>query len=1538
MFFYPVYELTVYAPRSVDATEATVLTPAAGAVHADQFIVTSKQGIAGAKPYLEDPSGRSATIDPLTKTTTVGTWKLRLLDARVTAGGTNAARWVTAFLGDGKGGNVLLGRKVRVRQSLDNAATWEAVPFLTGRIYNTALDGKPWIELTVRDLSKDLDVEVFVGPPHASITAGLVAYPTGHTHLAHVAPLGLLQRYGGFPLTTPLKGTVSTRNAGVSEQRPTFGITLDRADGDPTRTLVTKAVVDAANAALVRRSSSTLQPPKIFLRVAGSGGVFTEYDLATINDIYNRKFTSITRLSGRQTNKPGSAVRPVAGTVIEFYIADPTAEPSEQLPLLIDDVDPIQHLRNLCAGKYGKLDGFGDPLRSIPINAASFAAVDTGRYIPWRQRVTKKSKLSAEIEQVCRAYHLGYYLNGAGELTIVDLRRLATTAPAATLVDADLLSPANALHWEQSGDTAVTAVLGSYYLERQLLPEELPIPFEALDRQVGWAAVPDIPSIGIADADMQSKLVPVIGPRAGDVKTSTFKIDATGFRARIETAGEGSTENYQGGKRVDAIHAHIDAYAGEITGPYGLGASFVDVVCRRASANVAAILQGKFAALNLSALPDPATNQRGGVRLAFCVSRAEEGPNVKFRFLDAGANSVALVPTVGALTAWNGTTVGVQVPITLNAAGEPTRVSYAITDPSVGAVPAENDPRWTTGSLVTTSSTAILTDLPRNIRVWVRARSEPTAGAGYKLPSAWAFPAVGFIAAGVLNPPTGLAVAAVSVETALASWTNGEDWAETDVMLVVGAAPGTWLDSMIVARLSAGSTRLVLSELVSGGITYTIGIRHRDETGGVSTIATAGFTPGAASTLSAPRNPDAFSRASSVTRFGLIGRLFPQGLTYGLAVIATVHPSLVEFAVATETGVGTGVYGAYETVAQVEAISGSWTMWSGIAPNDGLRRKLKARHIRAGANPSLYCAEVVATPGTFDPLAEYPIAPPTIKVTLVTRIRSTETVMLDGAIGANDAGPLQWRYKLGNAAWSAYFGVALPQSLTFTRPVGYAAPLVVEVLQADGQSQSAAYSIHPRDADAATLTREDVPRSGTGGLPTPRGRIITDALYSRDGTTPYIDTELGRATSNLAGPTGVGMTVVERGGNKGDNALDVGFKLQTGVTVGATAADGVAGIESGRGAKTKATRLAGPGGQIVQDGLTKSGMGGVMKSGSRYSTDPIYDRTGVSALIDTDLMRLLSSLKGPNGDYDMTVIERGGGKGDGALDDSSTLKSGVRQSDGITARVIAKGHTSGNARNGTSVSFPLSYQNVPLVLLRGGINHEPRAKWGPNGDGTEAGAYTTTLPTIEDMTPLNLTVSGFTLRARLRQKAVATARSANADTAGNSLTTVGATAAATLNNAPNGAISDLYTVHFNVSVTCTNPPPVPPPGSPKTASVTIAIDTSSDGGSNWTQRASYTYNAVASPNSSSTETYTHEMKSVAVSGLDSNATADKIRIRIVSASATSGASVTFAAHLYSTANGDPTGGLTYATSAGDSYASKTPDAEDAIYWEAIEVS
>jgi hypothetical protein len=263
-----------------------------------------------------------------------------------------------------------------------------------------------------------------------------------------------------------------------------------------------------------------------------------------------------------------------------------------------------------------------------------------------------------------------------------------------------------------------------------------------------------------------------------------------------------------------------------------------------------------------------------------------------------------------------------------------------------------------------------------------------------------------------------------------------------------------------------------------------------------------------------------------------------------------------------------------------------------------------------------------------------------------------------------------------------------------------------------------------------------------------------------------------------------------------------------------------------------------------------------------------------------------------------------------AIDGSGNLNPTVTQSDGVAQRLIAKGHVAGHARHGQPVTFPVNFQNPPMVLLRGGILYEPRAKWGPTGNGSEGQAPNSGLPQYEDLAALNLSPSGFTLRARLRQKG-SLAQKSNTFPAG-TLTGEGQTLSVTVTQAP--AADDTYTVSYTVSLEA-NGAEI----QQVSARCTVAVDTVVAGIPTMRSSKSYSVQGFGVAQ----QTWLQESQTITVSGLQST---DAIRVRI--------ALLTGDGPVLSI---DPDA-VTYWTSTGDIFASKTPDLEDEIYWEAMAVS
>ena len=231
-----------------------------------------------------------------------------------------------------------------------------------------------------------------------------------------------------------------------------------------------------------------------------------------------------------------------------------------------------------------------------------------------------------------------------------------------------------------------------------------------------------------------------------------------------------------------------------------------------------------------------------------------------------------------------------------------------------------------------------------------------------------------------------------------------------------------------------------------------------------------------------------------------------------------------------------------------------------------------------------------------------------------------------------------------------------------------------------------------------------------------------------------------------------------------------------------------------------------------------------------------------------------------------------------------------------------------DADGDVAVSFSLSYQNPPLIILRGGQYL------------SFATAFGTGVNHRQRLQALNITTSGFTSRAQMLNAGVVTGQNDDFPS-GNLLVNVSDTAEADLQ--PGGANDDSYTVNYRVTVTN-------PDGSAN-VSVTVAIEINRQDGNGWITAASYGY----SRNIAGTQSWNSESKTILATGLG---TGDDIRIRISSFDDNGiGGSFTVRGADGAGSNPDTRNGVTYNT-ASDTTASAIPNNGDQVIWVAQEVT
>jgi hypothetical protein len=835
--FTPAYRMTLYAPRSVDATETTVLTPVAGAAHSDPFVVASMAGVTGALPYLGIPSGWTGSLDPLKGRATTGTITVQLQDQRVASGGSNAARWVTAFLGDGAGVSRLKGRKAYLEQSTDGGSTWAA--YWTGRISDVALNGRLGVTCTIKDAADDLTRHAFVGWPHADVAS--------YAFTSSLLPLGVPQAYGRFAATANVATGAMMRVTGT-----VYRLGSHTRDGATIwKGLIVLDDVPDRRALLVTQSLWTALQARTPLRVVaavsgGGNGHFVWADFGggvlyghaaggqvLVNLPGNRHF-SIGRIGWIETLPPGDpqyVAMPADGTAVTIYVTTANVEPTADAPLFINDVHPVQLWADLVDGKFGALqaDGAAVPLagRDTSIGGAWDVLRNDPSFGTMRFMIDHAWSASDFIEQcICQPLELGYRLDAAGRVVPIDLRRSSTTAATATLVDDDVVEGA-APAWQDSAAGAVTATTIQYYVDRK-------IPVSQIDDDS--AVFPDVAPALIA-ADKEIVLVPNDLTVLGDVKENILKLDAAGFRIQ-----EGEQEA-GGGSRADALVRRLGAMAQDLMAPYTRGAMRTTIAFRRATA-ADTVYAGTWCSVTVAALPDPATNQRGGTRLMLCTGRREEALAITLDFVDAGPSGVALPPSLAAPTASGTDNGALDVTVTLNAAGDPAQLQYALTATAVGVRPAADAAIWTPVPRISANGAQHIGRLPAGLRVWLRARSFPL-GVQRELPSSWAYPSgTGYLD---LVPPgsaSAVATSAVYANRMDVQWSLADATLPVEVFLTDGGVPAAWTLAMQRLSLAPGTTTCRLGDLTAS-TTYTIGVRTRTPNGGAGAMATKTQATGA---------------------------------------------------------------------------------------------------------------------------------------------------------------------------------------------------------------------------------------------------------------------------------------------------------------------------------------------------------------------------------------------------------------------------------------------------------------------------------------------------------------------------------------------------------------------------------------------------------------------------------------------------------------------------------------------------------------------
>ena len=800
-----VYKLSVMAPRSIDPDEETVLTPVAGAQHSDKFLVATRGSISDAlgsyQPYLQPiAAGHRGRVDVRNKAAAIGVMYFEVVNPALVPG-VPLTRWLEAFLGTLDGQIRAGGLRARAWESLDNGATFTA--FWTGRLYTLEqVDSPAKYRLGVRESGDDLKALAWVGRPHSSIA--YVGFATLLPIAATTVPYGLL------PVVRPLTGTISELTS--PPDASVRVIVVDVNHVNRTDNIISQNLREQRTTARVRVKRLDTQAVGFFHYYAPN--LPSEQNGLGTHHLHPR-FIQIQELD---TIDVGYMAFPPNDTAVETWI-EPEYEASDATPLLVGDVHPVTLWKALLDGHFGYLwtppeplppgVSYGDPHLAVPYHAAKFDELEADDRFPLvRFVVTAREPRGNWIqEHILRPANLAYYFDGDGVLNPIDLRRPTDVSAIPTITDDDLQLGAPK-EWEYDRSRAITRVDAAYYTDDIQKVDDV------------YADTAFYPTVKGGALQEVRHPITILDLGSSDLGDEPFALDVAGFRAM-------PGESLNGQPRTDYLRARLDELAHDTALPFGVGAPTMPLSCKRGSAGDAQL--GELRKISIRSVPDPATNKLGGTRVVRVESRHERQGFVQLSVMDLGLPTVAGVPTLGQPAQEVGnTTIGATTLVTLNAAGDPVEVHFAVTDTGVGTAPVEGDALWTpVPGLVRATGTLTFRPGTPGKRIWVRGRTFPDVRVNYELPSAWvAAGGTGRVDLATIAAPSSPAGSLQTARSFRVTWTNGSADFPTELLI----ATPTTDPRVVVTRLPAGSTQYDFPGdtglLIQPSTTYRVGIRH----------------------------------------------------------------------------------------------------------------------------------------------------------------------------------------------------------------------------------------------------------------------------------------------------------------------------------------------------------------------------------------------------------------------------------------------------------------------------------------------------------------------------------------------------------------------------------------------------------------------------------------------------------------------------------------------------------------------------------------
>jgi hypothetical protein len=1016
---------------------------ATGATGADAIVITSVRG--GVNPYIvAPPRGDGASYDPLTGESMLGAYTVQVADWPI--GGSPVQRVVTSQLEDTNSKQQLAYRHTILEMGTDGV-TYPVV-LIAGVLSLLRLVDAMTYELTIQDPMRAMEQSTVFAPTSSMLmTDWFTAWPYR----------GCL---AGGPIMTPPKsggvGPFNMRDLGGWEMRVDGGLGADQFGsafyilrprvvyGPPDWVANQKSNLNDF-AEEINRAAAQYQQQ----RLDGNNGPWKTIEHAMLNAYAWRGITWLidkgdgvgfqpwkpypfdqvivavdgapvflqTLVSNAKTSGWGIAVMPDVVGGANQTLTDGQIVKVRALTVLPTEESPLWISGNPC-------DLLAQLWGSVPNLRFDQAALDTLRqtitYLGdtvMTFRITGAMKLGDLVNEIVRPLGIGIRGDNQGRLQVFDGRLgNGNTAPSVQINAADVIECTTSLPFELDPSRAARTIVFTQtrFTDQRLASQN------KNDRIVS----------GVVEGTDELTLSN-IDPGALQFGALDWRTEAM-ISQRAGSVIDAATKTL--GSKPVLWQQYVWVHAQRIFDRFGRGGIGFETTLIRGGAGDALNL-GDEALINLPQIPNH--NYRIGDNPTIAARRMQitrrtalpEGYQV--RFDDSGPN-LQPVPLVPVLTIAASTdaprTVGI-VTITnaaaINAGPYGARLQWAVTTGGApGAEQWSDVTAWPSGTVPTTVR---LSPALSGTTVYVRARCE----AAPRLPSNWGTPVS--LVLSTINPPTGLAISfpdASDGSLALLQWTPGASTSAdlTDIWLRVSGQPFGLASRIQV--LNPVSTQYRVEGLTPGQA-YVVSVQHRDpRTGDVSAPTDLAFTAGStARVLAAPVYATGFSGAPD-----------PNGIpnrdgTYGIAVLAAEFPGFLEVDVATETGVGSNAYGGFVTKARAPAIasvSGNWTTATFVAPNDGLHRKLRARHVLDGCTPSAYTAEVIVLPWT--PQALPPLAAQPLMLELTAQPPTTPGVNM--RVSATGVDPSGQTMQVALVAKSSNVGIVSGPALGVYAPNG----------------------------------------------------------------------------------------------------------------------------------------------------------------------------------------------------------------------------------------------------------------------------------------------------------------------------------------------------------------------------------------------------------------------------------------------------------------------------------------------------------------------